>query len=583
MNIHKKHTIRIYLLVAVLALGVYANSIGNEYSMDDEFVTADNPLILKGIKALPEIFTTYYFKKGNEQFDYRPMVKASFAIEYSLFGRNPHMSHFINVLLYSLACCLLLKTLLMLFGESCLLFSLLTVLLFAVHPIHTEVVCSLKNRDVLLTFIASMSALVFCAKYCIRGQWKYLIYGALFFFIAELCKSDSLAYFFIIPFTLFYFKKCTSKQLAVIVGVLFFAASLMQLLHYYVIEPGSSHCLLYYENPLFENNSFARRLPVGFSTLLAYLRLLILPYPLICYYGFNQTPVLGWDSLQVIAGLILTLALMTYTLLNFKKRALHLFGLLFFVLSLFVFLNILTPVTGILGERHAFAASLGFCVIVVALLLGIFRLNLSHPVDSGNLFYPLRTNSKFSYSFAVLLLLYSGLTLIRNPEWKDRFSLFSHDIRYAPQSVQLQNLFAGACQLKYYDPKTSDAEKSLAIRTALSHYMESLKIYPLQAPANNNIGIILAGTYQQFDQALPYLEKAVELRGALPEYNYNLGLNYANLNRSQDAIKSLKKCMELDSGYQNAYSLLANIYSNMGLTAEAQNLDRIKKRRFPNS
>jgi len=86
----------ILIFLAAFCLLLYANTIPNDYSLDDELVTWTNPQVSKGIKALPEIFTTFYYQAsgnvGTIAFGYRPLAKATFAIERSIFGVNPHIS-----------------------------------------------------------------------------------------------------------------------------------------------------------------------------------------------------------------------------------------------------------------------------------------------------------------------------------------------------------------------------------------------------------------------------------------------------------------------------------------------------------
>ena len=142
------------LLVLTFSFGLFINSIPNGYNMDDELVTINHRLTSKGISAIPEIFTSPYYQDDmGYTYEYRPVVLASFAIEHQFFGDNPHVSHFFNVLLYSLCCLLLYRVLLNISSSFTPVFSLLVTLLFAAHPSHTEVVSSIKNRDEILGLI----------------------------------------------------------------------------------------------------------------------------------------------------------------------------------------------------------------------------------------------------------------------------------------------------------------------------------------------------------------------------------------------------------------------------------------------
>ena len=153
----KRDNLLIIGFFIVFAFILYGNTIQNNYSIDDDYVTFSDPTVRKGIKAIPEIFTSLYanvYDAGKEiKFGYRPVVKTTYAIESEFFGANPHISHLINILLYALTSILLFFLLRRFFKESHILFPLLVTTLFMAHPVHTEVVSSLKNRDELLSFM----------------------------------------------------------------------------------------------------------------------------------------------------------------------------------------------------------------------------------------------------------------------------------------------------------------------------------------------------------------------------------------------------------------------------------------------
>ena len=183
-----------YFVIAAFCFLIYANTIPNNYGMDDHLVTNHNPVIEKGISGLYEIFTTNYISENGIYLDYRPLVKASYAIEYSFFGWNPHVSHFINVLLYALACCLILKLLLELFRKEYFSILFLGVLLYAAHPVHTEVVASLKSRDEILVLIFVLLSSLSFLKYTELNSPKYFAIGILFFLLSLLSKITGIPF-----------------------------------------------------------------------------------------------------------------------------------------------------------------------------------------------------------------------------------------------------------------------------------------------------------------------------------------------------------------------------------------------------
>ncbi|HPS83605.1 MAG TPA: hypothetical protein PLA88_04770, partial [Bacteroidales bacterium] len=106
-----------YLVIALLSVLLYANTIGNRYSLDDDYVIYKNENVQQGFfKTVSEIVTTHYSVTEKSKFEYRPVVKITFAAEYAIWGNNPHLSHIINLLLFVLTVLLLFKILARLFG-----------------------------------------------------------------------------------------------------------------------------------------------------------------------------------------------------------------------------------------------------------------------------------------------------------------------------------------------------------------------------------------------------------------------------------------------------------------------------------
>lgn len=194
------------LIIVAFCFLIYANSLLNGYNMDDELVTRNHRLTSKGISAIPEIFTSPYYQDDmGYAYEYRPVVLASFAIEHSLFGDNPFVSHLFNLLLYAFCCVLLYRVLRSLTSIFTPIFSLATVLLFAAHPSHTEVVSSIKNRDEILGLIFCLISLVVAFKAARHHNKNLLLLLPVVFALALMNKITFLSFAIIIPFALLLF------------------------------------------------------------------------------------------------------------------------------------------------------------------------------------------------------------------------------------------------------------------------------------------------------------------------------------------------------------------------------------------
>lgn len=198
-----------YLLVLAFAFLLFSNSLVNDYNLDDELVTINHRLTSKGIGAIPEIFTSpYYEDSQGYAYEYRPVTLATFAIEHSIFGDKPAVSHFINLLIYIACCLLLFKLLQVLFERTAPVLSLAITLLFISHCTHSEVVCSIKNRDEILALFFALLSMLSALKYINQEKWHWLLGIGFMFTLGLLNKTTILPFAIIIPLSIMIFRNC---------------------------------------------------------------------------------------------------------------------------------------------------------------------------------------------------------------------------------------------------------------------------------------------------------------------------------------------------------------------------------------
>src|SRR5690606_17236145 len=177
------------------------------YNLDDELVTQNHRLTSQGISAIKQIFTEPYYKDNmGYSYEYRPMVLLSFALEHEFFGENPHLSHFFSVLFYAFLCVLLYVVLRKLLVAENPLIAFFVTLLFAVHPTHTEIVDSIKNRDELFALGGALLSLYFALKYTESKKWQYLFAVFAAFLFALLSKLTITSFVVFISFSLVFFR-----------------------------------------------------------------------------------------------------------------------------------------------------------------------------------------------------------------------------------------------------------------------------------------------------------------------------------------------------------------------------------------
>lgn len=561
-----KHS-KIYILIVVVTFIIYGNSIKNNYALDDNYVTATspqspNPRIQKGLKGIPEIFTSHYIESNQQSFEYRPIVLTTFAIEYQFFGSNPHISHFINVSIYALTGIILFTILTMLFSGYHVLFSILITLLFVVHPIHTEVVNNLKSRDELLSFLFGICALYFFLKRINEGKLKHVFLAILFLLLALLSKKTAVLFFALIPLTLYFFTSIKIKKLLIYIALPIVAYMGFVVLKFILLK-GTVNLreFAFFENPLFFETDFLRRIPFAIYTVGYYIKLLVFPHPLSSYYGYNTVPFADWSYVFVWVSLLFHLAIGIYALLKLPQKSIISYAIMVYLIGVFPFSNIYTPVVGIVGERFVYFASLGFCIALAYILFVIFK----EDVENSNKKLK-NMNSLFKTISVFLLVVYSIKTFSRNSVWKDALTLFRQDVSNFENSCNLNYILANALVSEIN--KTSNVDqKNKLINEAKFHYKkttelmsEGVKNYPEDYTTLNNLATIYVDIFQDATLAQPYFNQVIEINPNNKEGQYNFGYCYEKRNMPDSAIFWYEKMLTEKIKYFPAYQHLHELY-----------------------
>ncbi|TLY27615.1 MAG: glycosyltransferase family 39 protein, partial [Ignavibacteria bacterium] len=197
---HRPHPIlprAVYPLIIVIAVCVvYGQAVRFDFvSYDDYDLITQNTDYLGNFRNLAASFTTHVFSTHRaESAYYRPLLLASFIIDYRLWGLSPFGFHLVNILLHAAAAVVLYFLALRVTRESAV--AGMTSLLFALHPVQTEPVAWISGRnDILLGLWILL--MVFCF---IRSgessvhRRRYSVLSALFFTIALFTKEAAAFY-----------------------------------------------------------------------------------------------------------------------------------------------------------------------------------------------------------------------------------------------------------------------------------------------------------------------------------------------------------------------------------------------------
>ncbi len=546
------------ILLVFIALGLNANTLSHDYALDDIVVMTENKYVQKGIKGIPEILCsdlmTGYSSKENllSQPRYRPFSSIIFALEYEIWGAKPFVSHLINVLLFSLLIILLYNLLQKhVFREQDQHLAFFTCLIFAVHPVHTEVIANVKSRDELITFILLITSLTSLIRYSQSRSIAGIFTAVLCFFLAMLTRESAATFLGIAPLVLyFFFHQSLKKSIQFSIPlILAFAAYL--LLRFAVIgmhKPIVTDILnapYLYATPA---QAFATKLFV----IIKYMWIMVFPHPLSSDYSYNQIPYIDISSLKFTLSLLVLSGLAAYAIFTFKKKSLLSFSILYFFVTISLVSNFIIDIGTPFSERLLFQPSLGFCIALAFIFLNAYK----------------KTKIPAALTMLVILVFFSMKTYSRNSEWKNNETLFMADVISAPNSARTTLYATEVYRMKAKLEKDPAISKEYYDKAAL-YGERSIKIHPTFAVTYLNLGFVY---YYQFDyeKAATLWLKGYQLDPSDPEAKkclevlsviyYKQGNGRYEQGELKDAIKRYRKSIELNAGNVEAWYNLGGIF-----------------------
>lgn len=516
-------------LIFAFSFLMYANTLTHGFVLDDAIVITDNMYTTKGVEGIPgilskETFFGFFKVEGKETLvsggRYRPMTLVLFAMVYQVAGASPFVFHLLTILLFALTCVVLYRTLLLLLAprgdDYAALFSWLAALLFAAHPIHTEVVDNIKGCDEIVTLLGSLATLYFVVKAHDSGQQKWSLLAGVIFFLACLSKENAVTFVAVIPLALWVFRGASAaailKNMApVAVAFLAFFFIRGTILNW---KFGGAPMELM-NNPYLklQGNQWvaftgAEKLATIFYTLLKYVQLLFIPHPLTHDYYPRTIDIMTFSNGAVLLSVLLYAGMGYYAISGLGKRDPLRFGILFYLLTLSIVSNIVFPIGTNMGERFAFMPSVGFCMVLASLLYW-FRSKMN------NLNVLLGV-------FGAIIVLFSLKTITRNPAWASNEKLFFSDVSVSRKSAKIQNA-CGGILFDRATKETNEVRRNELCNQALSHLNQAIEIYPNYSDAYVSRGG--ANYYLKlYDQSISDYRRAVELASSDPRWKTYLAL-----------------------------------------------------------
>lgn len=550
-------------LVLALSIFIYANTINHEMALDDYSVIDTHSHVQKGIEGIGDILSTNY-RNGNNGFNdglYRPLSLVMFALEKEFFDSNTSIAHLINLLIYAFACFFLFLSLSSIFSNKSLIIPLSITLLFISHPLHTEVVANIKGRDELLAFFGLTLSLYFFSRNTISQSIPTLIAGTLFFIVALFSKESSVTYAIIIPLLLLLKKEVTFKKSLSILALLLPFSILFMLLRAHIIDsmpsaidPGNFGLL---NNPIAASADASLKWGSTFALQLTFLQKLLFPLTLIHDYSYNQIPLVQLVSLEAIVGIICLLSLSVIAIWGTLKRKWWGITTAIYLITIVVSSQVFIPIGIQFAERMLFLS-----VLPLAMFLILF---LASQLSKASL--ALKEQKKLMAVSLLLFALFSIKTIDRNGAWKNNLSLYQADIVNGANSAR-SNYNLGS-ELNSRALTTTSAQlKSQYLQQAIVYLNKAIEIYPDYYDAYNNLGLAYKNNKAP-KEAINIFKKAIQKNPSYTKNYFNLATVYLENQQFRNAILSMQEYVNRVPNSADAYYLMGKAAGSINQFEEA--------------
>lgn len=408
---------RCFLLIALLTTVCFANGLTGDFVQDDVIVIVKQP-VLQSLANIPKLFTQpYWGPKEAVQGTYRPIVNASFALTYAVFGLQPIGYHLGNLMLHALNGWLIFLLARRYTGKP--LVGLFTALIFTAHPVHVEAVTQVVGRAELLSACFFFLAWWFWLDGEIVPTRRYLSW--LCFALALFAKENTVVWLGVVPLA----EICAGRwriadlprrwivpslpYLGILGGYLDARWAVIGGLGvnrewtFFKFEPATVRCLTMVD---------------GFMN---YFRLMVFPVRLCALYDFSMVPKVSTPGLSTVFGLLVIGGLVGFGLWGIRRLPVAAFGVLVFFVAISPVSNILI-VTGLLiAERVLYLPSVGFCFILGYGFAEFWRTRPAWRVPVLG-------------SFLILCGLMGWRDVARNRDWANLNAFVNAQIRVNPRS-----------------------------------------------------------------------------------------------------------------------------------------------------
>lgn len=596
--------------IAALAVAANLNALAAGFVWDDRALIIGNALIRR-LQNIPD-----FFREPFLGLYYRPVVMASFAVEYALWGLRPLGYHATNVALHAANSVLVYCVFAWAFRARGA--ALVTALLFASHPAHKGVVAIADRTGILAGFFFLLSIGLFL-RYRLsaapspnwgndagshpRFSGGFQIRRAAYF--AGSLLACALAFF--------------SKEETLMLPVIVVLADLLMVrdgappaiqkrLGEYIPFFGVAAVYLWARSEVVGNSG-----GVASSLLVEPLRRILTVISILCEYVWlallpvrldyePRTPIA--QSLfepRILVSLLCACAAVALVLKYGRKSKPLLFGALWYA-AVFIPMSNIVPIYPEAAHSHFFTPIHFLYLPSVGLLwcAGLLGVKMAErgrvsTVDTSGEQPAVSRRTRCVYVkcqgltprflLCCVLFLFALLSMKRNFVWQDEMRLYQYIVRMHPENprmrLNLGNVYLergepekGLEQLKHaviLAPDVAAYRNGLALaykemgwfELAASELEKALSLEPDFVMAYINLTDVYRAQ-KKCDDAIEAGRRAVELAPSNVAARIHLGFAYKDAGRLGDARMEFEEALQLDAGSAEAHNGLGIIHALQG-------------------
>ncbi len=414
---------RAALLVLIVALGTFANSLRNGFAYDDNTIILEHPVVTEG-RVIDALTSSYWPQVVSGAGLYRPVTLSSFALEWGLWNGHPGGFHLVNLAVHAAVSLLVFFLIL---EVSTTLPALVGGVLFAAHPVHSEAVANVVGRAELYSALFVLGAcLLFWKGRGLSPAWRVarlLGIGALFtmglgskemavtlpalLVLLALVRNDG--------------ERATERVRTDLPVFLLTGALLVAFLGARFLILGSVAGDV--PAPALVGLSTGERILTALAVSPHYFRLLVFPLDLVADYAPAVLfPALTWGP-DVMLGLLMILGAAAAVIFLWPKERLVAVGIAWFGIAILPVSNLLVPTGVLLAERTLYLPSVGLAFVAAGVVSWTAR---EHSTSLRMIVV----------AAGVVCAAFMVRTATRNPSWMSTFTMLTTLAEEHPESFR---------------------------------------------------------------------------------------------------------------------------------------------------